>query len=99
MIPAKKLIEVTYMESGKSFVELAVTMFNAISEEYYAVCDIRGYASNDVNATINEFEKSIVKNDIGDVLVFTNEEYISNHTPMFSLIYHISPTPPNILTA
>lgn len=92
MIPAKKLIEVTYMESGKSFVELAVTMFNAISEEYYAVCDIRSYASNDVNATINEFEKSIVKNDIGDVLVFTNEEYIQTYSDVFLDLSHFTDT-------
>ena len=83
-IPEKKLIEVTYMESGKSFVELAVTTFNAISEEYYVICDVRGGNSEeDITVLLGEFEKAILKNDIGDVIVFSDEEYIQTYSDIF----------------
>ena len=83
-IREKIQIKVTFAENGKSFVQLAASMFNAVSEEYHVVCDIhRSYGSEDYDALLNQFEKAILKGDVGDIIVYSDEEFLRKYTSAF----------------
>ena len=83
-IREKIQIEVTFAENGKSFVQLAASMFNAVSEEYHVVCDIyRNYGSDDYDALLNRFEKAILKGDVGDIIVYSDEEFLRKYSSVF----------------
>ena len=77
-------IEVTFAENGKSFVQLAASMFNAVSDEYHVVCDIhRSYGSEDYDTLLNQFEKVILKGDVGDIIVYSDKEFLQKYTSVF----------------
>lgn len=83
-ISEKIQLEVTFAEDGKSFIQLAASMFNAISDEYHVVCDIhRNYGSDDYDALLNQFEKAILKGDVGDIIVYSDEEFLRKYSSVF----------------
>ncbi len=83
-IREKIQIEVTFAENGKSFVQLAASMFNAVSDEYHVVCDIhRSYGNEDYDALLNQFEKAILKGDVGDIIVYSDKEFLQKYSSVF----------------
>lgn len=77
-------IEVTFAENGKSFVQLAASIFNAVSDEYHVVCDIhRSYGSENYDTLLNQFEKAILKGDVGDIIVYSDKEFLQKYSSIF----------------
>ncbi|MGI6744120.1 MAG: hypothetical protein ACOX4O_10750 [Eubacteriales bacterium] len=72
----RTVIHVAYSETGAGSIPEAAVQFNSRSDKYHVICDeaASAFGETDTSAAsqLSEFDKSILKGDIGDIVVFNS---------------------------
>lgn len=73
----RTVIRVSYYESGSKTIPQAALLFNSMSSKYYVICDEQATvfteSSDQINAMMSEFDKAILSNKVGDVIILNSD--------------------------